>query len=239
MFLHIENQTLLWNSLQKSPYIVEFQQKYAAHRESWFRGIVEQFYTQWIGAGRPIPTAAKDLLEMNKHALKLMVSDLKRLLGYSASASSNNGSASAPLASYDMGFEKKQREDKWSSEFSQYQEEYNRILASPALPRNVLPSEMTDERITNMDELLAEHAKRREYDLSSIAAGFPQLPLQPPQLPLQPQPANDSNPVVASQSHPRLKILEEIASTKSVTWSEQLESVGIEPTSSPVYEYSV
>ena len=175
--MHIENQTLLWNSLQKSPYIVEFQQKYAAHRETWFRGIVEQFYAQWISAGRPVPNSSKDLLEMNKAAIKMMVSDLKRLLGYNATATTTPLTGdNIRLMSYDVAAEKKEREDKWSSEFSQYQSEYNRLLASPVLPRNVLPSETTDERIKNMDELLAEHAKRREYDVSSIAASFPPPP---------------------------------------------------------------
>lgn len=259
MFLHIENQSLLWNSLQKSPYIVEFQQKYAAHRENWFRGIIEQFYMQWIGQRQPVPNTAKDLLEMNKQALQFMVQDLKRLLGYSSSAmeSHKNNGASIPLMSYDVAAEKKQREDKWSSEFSQYQAEYNRLLASPVVPRSVLPSETTDERITNMDALLAEHTKRREYDLSSIAASFPPPLSNGPLTYKDDKDANNSSPVNVATTPfweqtplsvrpsagssqpmqaPRLKILEEIHPqvTKTVTWSEQLESVNAES-----YEYSV
>ena len=98
-----------------------------------------------------------------------------------------------------------------------------------------------------MDELLAEHAKRREYDLSSSASTFSppasssshsayetdakrNRHLQPPLLKPQKQPEKmiidfglDSN----SGDHPRLKILDEIPhppNTKSVTWSETLES---------------
>ena len=226
MFLHIENQTILWNSLKKSPYIVEFQQKYAAHRETWFRGIVEQFYTQWISQHQSIPQTANELLEMNKAALKIMVSDLKRLLGYhSASlvaAQNNSVGKTEPFAPYDVASEKKKREDKWSSEFSQYQEEYNRMLAGPVLPRNVLAAETMDERIQNADELLAEYAKRRELDLPAFTPPANTASSQPPAQP------------------PRLKILDEIRppppNTKTVSWSERLESAASEP---DAYECSI
>jgi len=269
MFLHIENQTMLWNSLQKSPYIVEFQQKYPAHRETWFRGIIEQFYTQWISQHQSIPQTANELLEMNKAALKIMVSDLKRLLGYHNSASSVPGSSpsasgaspsgpayqeygagkTAPLISYDVASEKKKREDKWSSEFSQYQTEYNRLLSGPVLPRNVLPKENIDERIKNADELLAEYAKRRELDLPAfsppvndsvtpIANDFASSSSQPSEIKTQNAIQFSFESSASAATYPRLKILDEIRppNTKSVSWSEELESVA---SSSSAYECSI
>jgi hypothetical protein len=85
MFLHIENISLLWQLLQKSPYLIEFSQNARpGYKEIWFRGVSEQFYEKWLSQNSRIPSNSKELLEMNKQALQYMVLDLKRLLGYSS-----------------------------------------------------------------------------------------------------------------------------------------------------------
>jgi len=173
MFLHSENQQLLWQTLQKSPYLVEFNQKFAGYRDKWFRGSIEQFFTQWISQNGRVPTNAKELLEINKFALQFMVADLKRLLGYSSPQPMN--SSSSDLSSYNVAEERKRREDTWSANFNQYQSEYNRMLEKPVLPVRELPSETGDEKIKNMEELLREHAKLRDMDLS-IYTPSPQKP---------------------------------------------------------------
>jgi len=181
MFLHAENQTLLWNTLQKSPYLIEFAQKFAGYREEWFRGTIEQFYTQWISQNNPLPSNARELLEINKHALQAMVADLKRLLGYSGSQNT-----------YDVNAERKQREDAFSANFNKYQSEYNQLLERPAVVARSLPSESGGEKIKNMDDLLKEHARIRDMDLEIYAA--PPQKQKPHQI----------------QMSPRLKIMDEI-----------------------------
>jgi hypothetical protein len=236
MFLHKENQLLLWQTLQKSPYLVEFTQKFAGYREEWFRGTIEQFYTQWISRNNRVPNNAKELLEINKFALQAMVADLKRLLGYNASpqfgtpisaqptaiiqgvkASENLPSyqtrvaaqndlpsyqtristqgvkASENLPSYDVNAERKQREDEWSTNFNKYQTEYNQLLKQPAVPMRGLPSETGGEKIKNMEELIREHAKMRDMDLSIYS------PPPPPQ-----------NSPTIDKPVPKLRILDEI-----------------------------
>jgi len=208
MFLHKENQLLLWQTLQKSPYLIEFSQKFAGYREEWFRGSIEQFYTQWISRNNRVPNNAKELLEINKCALQTMVADLKRLLGYPSHSSISSHQFGTPtyqtvaaqsvkasdtlptyqtvassdtlptyqtvaaqndLPSYDINAERKQREDQWSANFSKYQSEYNQLLKTPAVPTRGLPSETGGEKIKNMDELIKEHAKMRDMDLSIYA----------------------------------------------------------------------
>jgi len=194
MFLHKENQILLWQTLQKSPYLIEFSQKFAGYREEWFRGSIEQFYTQWISRNNRVPNNAKELLEINKYALQTMVADLKRLLGYNASQQfgtnitsqneiqthkpmvtpTQNVNAQYELPTYDVNAERKQREDAWSENFNKYQTEYNQLLKQPAVPMRGLPSETGGEKIKNMDELIREHAKMRDMDLSIYAPPPPQ-----------------------------------------------------------------
>ena len=161
MFLHIENQKILWQTLQKTPYLVEFTQKYSGQREIWFKSMSEQFYTQWISNHSRLPTNAVELLEINKHALQFMVTDLKRLLGYTFTE------ITSPIESYNVVEEKQRREEVWSSNFNKFQYEYNQLLKQPAVPLRELPSESADSKIKNMDELLREQAKMREMDLST------------------------------------------------------------------------
>jgi len=165
MFLHKENQQLLWETLQKTPYLVEFTQKFSGHREEWYRGILEQFFTQWISQNGRVPTNARELLEINKSALQFMVADLKRLLGYQQLQTTKYPSIDV-LSPYNVAEERKRKEDTWSANFNQYQSEYNRMLEKPVLPMRELPSETGDEKIKNMEELLREHAKMRDMDLT-------------------------------------------------------------------------
>jgi hypothetical protein len=212
MFLHAENQQLLWQTLQKSPYLVEFTQKFAGYREAWFRSVSEQFYLQWISSNSSrVPTNARELLEINKQALQFMVTDLKRMLGYGQNSgpTTNISNANIPIIpTYNVAEERQQREDKWSTDFNKFQSEYNRLLERPALPMRGLTSESGDEKIKNMDELLQQHAKMRDMDLSIYSP--------PPNTP----------------NTPKLKIMDELErldieekQIKSVHWSNSSESI--------------
>ena len=162
MFLHIENQQIIWQTLQKSPYLVEFTQKFPGHRETWFRGVSEQFYMYMIKNNRHIPSNAIELLETNKQAIMFMVADLKKLLGYSQESSREVALSYAPYPSQT----RRQIGEMNEQLFNKYQTEYNQLLEGPKVAIKELPSESTDSKITNMEELVKEHVKRREMDLS-------------------------------------------------------------------------
>jgi len=168
MFLHSENQKLLWQTLQKSPYFLEFTQKFTGYREEWFRGITEQFFTEWISRNGRVPTNARELLEINKIAIQMMVADLRRLMGYfpnnpADTIITNNSNSILP---YNVAEERKRREDTISENYSRYQSEYNKLLERPALPINELPPASADEKIKNIDELVKEHSRMRDLDLA-------------------------------------------------------------------------
>ena len=207
MFFHAENQQMLWRAIQKSPYVLEFSQKYAGHKETWYQGISEQFYSQWISHNGHVPTNAKELLEMNKRALEYFVLDLKRLLGYYEPVSD-------PLSSRNVAKERQTREEANAAKFNNYQEEYSRMLQGPTVPQNVLPSESAaNQRIKNMDELLAEQAKRREMDLAAFS---PKIP--PPTSPNNPAKLKILDEMVSLE----INELDETATQKSVSWSDAI-----------------
>lgn len=171
MFHHAENRALLWNALKKSPYLVELTQNShfrEGHKDVWFSGVCEQFYALWISKNGEVPTNSRELLEINKNALRFIVSDIKQLLGYS-SAPLNPGVeviTLGDLPAYNVAAERQHREETRSREFNNYQAEYNRLLERPALPTNSLPSLSSDEKITNMEELIQQHMRMRDIDLS-------------------------------------------------------------------------
>jgi hypothetical protein len=204
MFLHPENQHILWQTLQKSPYLVEFTQKFAGYREEWFRNIIEQFYTQWISKNGRIPTNAHELLELNKNAIQMMVAELKRLVGYSGITPGHTQTAGVYIPSYNVAEERKKREDAWSENYSRYQVEYNQLLVRPTVPLGELPSEFADTKIKNMDELVREHAKFRDIELQQY---LPQKPIK--QLRQQQQQQQPPAP-------PKLKIMGEIAKVDEI-----------------------
>jgi hypothetical protein len=196
MFLHIENISLLWQLLQKSPYLIEFSQNARpGYKEIWFRGVSEQFYEKWLSQNSRIPTNSKELLEMNKQALQYMVLDLKRLLGYFNPAPILKPVALSDMPSYNVAAERQQREELRSAQFNNYQTEYNRLLEKPQIPDAKLPSLSGDEKITNMEELVKQHLMLRDMDLAIYSKDDQQPP----------SPQMNSN--TASK---KLKIMEEI-----------------------------
>lgn len=203
MFFHADNQRLLYETLQKSPYFIEFSQKYAAEKEGWFLSAPVQFYER-NRADVDASINPKSLLEINQKALRFMVLDLKRLLGYPDTTNP------ATIITYNVSLDKASREDRWSNEYKSYQEEYNRLLAAPVRPETVFSAEV-DEKIKNMDELLAEQVKRRTMDYAEL---------------MPPAPSN--GPSVNTGSI-RLKIMEDIdrvemnSHSSKVRFSEQIE----------------
>lgn len=213
MFFHANNQRILCDTLKKSPYFIEFSQKYASEKEGWLLNAPGQFYEQH----RTKVDAATDprsLLEINKNALRFMVANLKRLLGYN-----DVPTTTIPISVYNVSLEKTSREDKWSNEYKSYQEEYNRLLAPPVRPETAFASEI-DEKIKNMDELLAEQVKRRTMDYAEL---------------MPPAPSNTSNGPSVNAGAIRLKIMEDIdrleintslplkSASPKVRFSEQME----------------
>ena len=200
MFLHIENISLLWQILQKSPYLIEFSQNARlGYKEIWFRGVSEQFYEKWLSQHTQIPSNSKELLEMNKQALQYMVLDLKRLLGYLNPAPILNPVAVAlsDMPSFNVAAERQQREELRSAQFNNYQTEYNRLLEKPQLPDTKLPSLSSgDEKITNMEELVKQHLMLRDMDLAIYSKDDQQPP----------SPQMNSNAATST----KLKIMEEI-----------------------------
>jgi len=151
LFLHKENQNILWNLLHKSPYFAEFQQKYPDQKYDFFSNAIAAIDRQI----RFNPTNVEQLLEMNKEALTQIVSKLKQILGYSS-----------VWTQHDIQQEKVKREEANTNKYNSYEEQYHELLQAPKAPNLDLNLGIKDDKISgNMEELLKRHTELRERDV--------------------------------------------------------------------------
>jgi len=158
-YITVENQTLLWKTIQRSPQFVN--NTVAINREQWFSSIIKQFYEN---IKSPKMTVA-ELKSLNQQTIAYMVGDLKRIESmYTQPPISAPSQPSTP-----MNFETPQsRMSMYNDQFNARQQEYANMGKPPAPPIANFSEKVEDDAITNMDELLQQQIKQREYDVAMV-----------------------------------------------------------------------
>jgi len=158
-YITVENQTLLWKTIQRSPQFVN--NTVAINREQWFSSIIKQFYEN---IKSPKMTVA-ELKSLNQQTISYMVGDLKRIESmYKPPPISAPSQPSTP-----MNFETPQsRMSMYNDQFNARQQEYANMGKPPAPPIANFSEKVEDDAITNMDELLQQQIKQREYDVAMV-----------------------------------------------------------------------
>jgi hypothetical protein len=85
LFVHKENQTLLWNILHKSPYWNMFETTMMGNTQLWFRNIISMFYDKYWETHSVAKMGVDELKQWNKEVILFMVADMKKCLGISSS----------------------------------------------------------------------------------------------------------------------------------------------------------
>lgn len=85
LFIHRENQTLLWETLHKSPFWSAFEMNMGENTQLWFRNIMSQFYDRRWETRPDLQMTVDDLKQMNKEVILYCVQDIKRCLGITIS----------------------------------------------------------------------------------------------------------------------------------------------------------
>jgi hypothetical protein len=151
-YIHPDNQTLLWNTIQKAPNF----EKLGINKTQWFKSIIQDFYEN---EGKFIRTQI-DLQNINKSTIAYMVHALKQM---STSLPSTSGSA--------------ERISQYNDEFNHRQKEYEMMNAKPLPPQiDQVNEKIADEAITNMDELIRQQLNQREQELKMFGQSPQQLP---------------------------------------------------------------
>jgi hypothetical protein len=185
LYIHEENQKLIWDSMNKIP---QFQQ-FEGERENWFRSIIEQFYEH----NKFKLLSVQELQQLNRDTVLYMIKDLKELqkrdsfqpshspfMSFSEPTSISqsspqvikfpSGNLEGKAVTRDYMMEQKQEE--LNKQFSTRQQEYGEMLKyGPTSEVDFRATGGDDKPIENMEELMQQHLKQREYELTQPKAG--------------------------------------------------------------------
>lgn len=148
LYIHPENQTLLWNTIQKNP---KFHQ-ITINKHEWFSSIIKSFYEniQYLP-----PLTPQDLLQINRQTISYMMEQINAL------------SVERP---------KFAESKKVVTDFNTRQQEYESALKPKVPPIADFSEKINDDAIQNMDELLQQQIRQRDYDVEQAKERLPPPP---------------------------------------------------------------
>ena len=191
LFIHRENQELLWNIVSKSqPFIETFKNSHPNNATDWFRSIIQSYYYE-NNLHNIQNITPSTLNTLNRNLLSYMVSKLKQNAVVNTNSINNvntntintlnNTNNSNNINSFDArpnatsfmetSYSRMQntKEDNYGNQFAARQKEYETMFAKPAPPvDSKLNDNIKDEVITNMEELIEQHRKQREDELKMV-----------------------------------------------------------------------
>ncbi len=177
LYIHPENQELLWRNINKIPMFQMLGQGILNYKEQWFKTIIENFYEKY-----PIVDSKELLQKINKDTLGYMIEVLKsnstsqqnsrmnipqKNMGSANVVPNINGFQEANYLGKDA--EKAQKQEFYNQAFGERQKQYEQLFAKPPAPDIDFSIKMEDRPISNMDELIERHKKEREAELNKFS----------------------------------------------------------------------
>jgi hypothetical protein len=172
LYIHPENQQLLWNITNKLPMITDFFAPYPpSQKEQWFKSVIQLFYEKY----KTKRLQLNDLHQLNQETVAYIVQSIREKTQPQEQRSQEQRQAPAirPEGQYENvdgrqeRFEKKQ--DYFNQQFTSRQSEYNTMLNRPTPPEVNFREKEEDTAISNMDELIRQHMAQREQELKQYA----------------------------------------------------------------------
>jgi hypothetical protein len=170
LYIHPENQQLLWKIANKNPMIQEYFAFYPQNiQETWFKQIISSFYEQ----NRNNVSTSEQLYEINKNTLAYMVKDIKRNVTHAQQQTQQQQqpqTLATPndfLRPYSVT---ENKEDKFTSQYNQLQNNYNTMFEKK-IPESIdFREKITDQPISqNMEDLVQKHLRERDEELKRYA----------------------------------------------------------------------
>jgi hypothetical protein len=151
-YIHPENQKLLWNTIQKMPIF----ENLGSQKTQWFKSVIQHFYEEYPTA-KTIKTK-DELQNINRATISFMVNNLKTREQKPIPKPPDSLLPTYTGSNERMAF--------YNDQFNNRQKEYEMMNAKPLPPSNDIVSEkISDEVITNMDELIRQHIEQRELEM--------------------------------------------------------------------------
>lgn len=177
LYIHPENQELLWNIINKNSQIQQYFYSYSPNaKENWFKQIISSFYKE----NRNTIFSQEQLLDINKNTILYMINDVKRNIQYKEEQKKQEvlSQQSYQKQSYPENFNTdylkpysvtENKEDKFTEQFQQYQNNYNSMFDKKAPESVDFREKINDPQISNMDELIKKHLRERDEELKRYA----------------------------------------------------------------------
>ena len=164
------NQELLWNVISKNSYIQTFFAQYNPDRKiEWFKTIISNIYEKYKNRRLTV----SELNNINKETIAYMIQNVRdQTTSTSNPTSPTNNNPEIPNGnSYSINtppIVTNNRQDIYTNQFEQRQKEYE-LMNKRKMPDDVDFTEKNDDGvIENMDTLLQQQLKQREYDMNNI-----------------------------------------------------------------------
>ena len=170
LYIVSENQELLWNVISKNSYIQTFFSQYTPDTKvNWFKSIVSKFYDQYKNQKLTV----NGLNRVNKETISYMIQNIREQTTPQSNPTSpiNNTNVVQPVNSYTINtppIVSNNRQEIYTNQFEQRQTEYA-AMNKRNIPDDVNFTENNDDGvIENMDTLVQQQLKQREYDMNNI-----------------------------------------------------------------------
>jgi hypothetical protein len=161
-YIHPENQKLLWNTIQKTPIFKNL----GSQQSQWFKSVIQHFYEEYPNA--KIIKNKDELQSINRATISYMVNNLKELVQPIQPVSQYNETTRENELPSNTG--SNERMAFYNDQFNNRQKEYESMNTKPLPPtNNIVDEKISDEAITNMDELIRHQIEQRELELKMYA----------------------------------------------------------------------
>jgi hypothetical protein len=167
LYISQENQTLLWQMIQKTqPFITVFQHSPLDSKTNWFKSQIQKIYQQL-----PPSINREQLKQINRDTLTNMIQDLTRLQANSMKTATNQTNQidrnDRPNAIDRPPFSRLSNNSEIKS-LTEYETQYKTLLETPKPQVPDFSEKIDDQPIPDMDILIKEHQRQREEELKNF-----------------------------------------------------------------------
>jgi hypothetical protein len=203
LYIHAENQKLLWNIMNKLPLITDFFEPYPQeHKEQWFKSVIQLFYDKY----KTRRLQLNDLHQLNQETIAYIVQTIREKTQAQPQYTQPQYTQPQYTPSSPDNIENRQervdkKQDQIHQQFTARQNEYTSMFNKPTPPEVNFRETEADTAISNMDELIRQHMAQREFEMKQYSPPPPVS--QPPSTPIvEPRPVNIQHEILEQESAP-------------------------------------
>lgn len=202
LYIHPENQQLLWDIMNKIQVVNEFFSPYpASQKEQWFKSVIQLFYERY----KTYKLQINDLHRLNQETVTYIMTTIREKVEAPQKKQPEierySQHREEPVTKEER-FEKKQ--EYYGQQFQERQSEYKTMFDKQTPSEIDFRDKVEDAAISNMDELMRIHKQQRDIELQQYAP-------PPPNLKIDPTTVNITAEIIEAAEEPKPK--------KSVSWN--------------------